>query len=292
MARSFGGSGASRYNDKSKIFALAALALVIACVVAALMLISNNQKVEPSPKPVAVERNPEINMVEVLLPVRDIEAGTALEPALFKRNIRPSLGLSEKTLHDFEEIKGLFARSLIVANQPITRDYVTNRPPVSGVSAKIPEGYRAVTIKVDVRTAVEGFVKPGSKVDVSWISSVNGKPTLTLIVQNAQVLSVERSERSESTSASASPPSTATLLVTAQDAQKIQLASMEGSLSLSLRGDSDSGKTVDGGEININDVLQPGVKDGRPTQECSGTVTMGGQKFCVKSGGRLEPLSE
>lgn len=292
MSRAFGGGGPVRHGDKNKLYAGAALVLVVACVGVAIALISGGKNNEAGPSTTVVERGPDIQFVEVLIPVKDIEPATPLEPALFRKDKRPGIGLPERTIHDFEEIKGLFARSLIIGNQPFARDFVTNVKPNSGVSARIPEGYRAVTIKVDVRTAVEGFVRPGSRVDVSWISNVNGRPTLTVIVQNAQVLSVERSEKSDQAQAGAPVPSTATLLVTAADAQKIQLASIEGSLTLSLRGDSDSGKTADSTEVNIQDVLQPGSREQRPSVQCNGTLKMGNQEYCVKPGGKLEPITQ
>lgn len=262
--------------------------LIVTCLVIAFLALyagASAPVVEQKAAPVAEEAP--VKMIDVLVPVKDIDAGTALDPTLFRKESRPQVGVSPRVVVDFEELKGQFARSLILASQPLHRDFMTSVRPTSAITASIPEGYRAVTINVDARSSVEGFVRPGARVDVMWISNVRGRQGITRIVQNARVLSAER--QIDSKQAPGAPvPSTVTLLVSSEDAAKISLATTTGSITLQLRGDTDVKASNEGATLTTDDFFgdthTQGVKS-----DCQGSVSMGGTRYCVRPGGRLEP---
>lgn len=291
MSRHFGGMQPGRQADKTKTVLLVSLFFVVVFTVLAFVLLSTGHtKVEP--KPVAVETEAEVKMVDVLVPVQEIKSGTPLEARMFRKQSRPQVGVSPRVVKDFEEIQNYYARALIVAGQPLHKDYITSVRPVNAVTANIPPGFRAVTIRVDARTSVEGFVRPGAKVDVVWASRIRGRPGVTTIVENAKVLSAERQtqEQVEAAKKGAPVPSTVTLLVAIQDAQKIQLASTTGTLSLSLRGDTDGGKASNAGKsITIDDLL--GNKPKQEGQNVEGTVTIAGEKWNMVEG-KLVPAKK
>lgn len=241
MRGQFGGGLPSQNSERTRILVLAGFFFVLlTATVGAVIFYTSSSKA--TVKTVVVEKEPEIKMADVLVPVQNIEPGQALEPAMFRREQRPSVGLPARVVKDFEEIKGQYSRSLIVADQPLHRDYITAVRPTNALTVKIPDGYRAVSISVDVRSSVEGWARPGAKVDVVWASRIRGQAAVTVIVQNAQIISAERQTADAAPQAGGVVPSTVTLLVTAADAAKIQLAQTTGSLSLSLRGDQDPGK--------------------------------------------------
>jgi len=240
MRGQFGGGVPSQNSERTRILVLAGFFFVLlTATVGAVVFYTSSSKA--TVKTVVVEKEPEIRMADVLVPVQNIEPGQALEPVMFRREQRPSVGLPTRVVKDFEEIKGQYSRSLVVADQPLHRDYITAVRPTNALTVKIPDGYRAVSISVDVRSSVEGWARAGAKVDVVWASRVRGQAAVTVIVQNAQIISAER-QTAEAAQQGAGVPNTITLLVTASDAAKIQLAQTTGSLSLSLRGDQDPGK--------------------------------------------------
>lgn len=297
MSRHFGGAHSGGIDRAKLLVFVSVFALILFTVIA--VLIFSSGPTTASVKPVVVEKEePEIKMVDVLVPNQDIDAGQPLEPALFKKESRPQIGVSGRVVRDFEEIKGHFSRSLIVGGQPLYRDYITNVRPTNALTANIPEGFRAVTISVDVRSSVEGFVRAGARVDVVWASKIRGQPGVTVIVQNARVLSAER-QTDNKIQPGMPVPSTVTLLVTATDAQKIQLAMTTGSLSLNLRGDTDTGKGIGAGSITITDLLggQAGAPaEARPDATINGTIKMRGpdgklQTYVLRNG-KMEPLAE
>ena len=292
MSRHFGGMGPSRGVDRAKLLVVVFVFAVLSFALIAVLLFSTGPSTA-SVKPVVVQKEePEIKMVDVLVPIQDIE------PALFKKESRPQIGVSGRVVRDFEEITGHYSRSLIVAGQPLYRDYITNVRPTNAITANIPEGYRAVTISVDARSSVEGWARPGAKVDIVWASKIRGQPGVTVIVQNARILSAER-QIDAKTQPGMPVPSTVTLLVSASDAAKIQLASTTGALSLNLRGDNDVGKGTSGSSITVQDLLgQGGNQESGPAPQASveGTVRMRGadgkmQVFVLRNG-KMEPVTE
>jgi pilus assembly protein CpaB len=290
MSRTFGQVPSS--NRKNLLLILAGLVITVLLVAGILLVIGSTPKADPQRAASVVKQNNDssVKMIEVLVPSQTIEAGAELDPALFRKEKRPQVGVSARTVKDFEEIKGQFAKSLIIAGQPVHREYLTSSRPISSVSPNIPDGYRAVAISVNSTSAVEGWAQPGSKVDVSWTSSVNGQPSISIIVQNAKILSAQKNTNPNS-DPGAPVPTTITLLVSAIDAQKIQLAQTTGSLNLQLRGDPDTGR-VNIGEntITTQELLQAGGKD--KDEDCDGEVVISGKSYCFTRNKTLKPKAD
>lgn len=245
-------------------FALLA-GLTFTCITSLLAFVffTTATNLDSTNRPVVVETSTQLEAMDVLVPIRPIESGTPLEPALFKIETRPTVGLTKEVVRDFEEIHGTYARTLIVAGTPLLKDYVTHVKPVNQITARIPPGFRAVTINVDIKTSIEGWAKPGARVDVAWTTSVRNKRAVQIIVENALVVSAGRQTESNSVpdslpageSVADGVPNQITLMVPIEDAKKITLASGTGPLSLSLRGDADNGKAEAGIAITEDDLL-------------------------------------
>ena len=239
-------------------------------------------------EPVVVENNNnDINMVEVLVPMQRIESGTRLEPSMFKVELRSRFGMSDGYIGNLNLINEMYSRTLIVPGQPLYQDYITKYSPTSPILDKIPEGYRAVAIRVDDISSVEGWARPGTIVDIQWNYTVNNQSGLKVLVQKAQVLSTEKSVAQEQPNAIV--PGTVTLLVNAEDAKKITLASSNGKLTLVIRRPED--ETIDsGGTITMDNLV--GIKPQGPVvlrPNSNGTLTMNGKKYCVGVDGKLFP---
>ena len=94
-----------------------------------------------------------------------------------------------------------------------------------------------MTVRVDDVRGVAGFIQPGDRVDVVLIrsqgESKTGEGYSDVILQSARVLAIDQitGERTEQ----ATVAKAVTLEVSAEDAQKILLATSVGRLSLILR---------------------------------------------------------
>ena len=114
----------------------------------------------------------------------------------------------------------------------------------AGMSAVIPPGMRAVSIRVDDVVAVAGFVGPGSRVDVllTGIPSGGAQPDEMLtksILENVQVLAAGQKIQPD---AHGTPEkvNVVTVLCNIEDASKLTLAASEGRIQLVLRNPTDT----------------------------------------------------
>jgi pilus assembly protein CpaB len=113
----------------------------------------------------------------------------------------------------------------------------------------IPEGYRAMTVKVDDVVGVSGFIMPGSFVDVVAIivpisQGADAKgPISKIVLQNIKVLASGAKIDSPENQRQPSDVKGVTLQVTPEQAEKLVLASNEGKLQLVMRNYSDQEDT-------------------------------------------------
>lgn len=136
--------------------------------------------------------------------------------------------------------------------EPVTEFKLAKIGTESGLSAVIPPGYRALTVKVDEVVGVSGFVMPGSYVDVVAVivpvagSSVSQGPISKIVLQNIKVLASGARLDSPSDQRQPSPVNAVTLLVTPDQAEKLVLAANESKLQLVMRnfGDQEDAQTA------------------------------------------------
>src|SRR5450631_2931763 len=112
----------------------------------------------------------------------------------------------------------------------------------AGLPSMIPQGMRAVSVRVNDVVSVAGFVQPGTRVDVLATGSGSGNDRqTTTVLENVAVIAVGKSlDRNATADAQTAP--VITLLVSPDDAQKLALVSQEGRIQLSLRNPLDTKK--------------------------------------------------
>jgi pilus assembly protein CpaB len=247
----FGTRPPASAGNNPMVFVMGFFFLLFSLVGAALLYTTMSNKNQPGA--VNVKEDPVIEMVDVLVPVAPIKAGTQLDPSLFTIEPRPAVNVSSKVVKNLEQIKGMFAKSEIVADQPLHIEFITSKKPTSDIVSKIPRGFRAVTIRVDQTTAVEGWAGPGARVDVVWIANAAGEKIAKVIVEAVRILSYS-GQTSRADQGGSPPPSTVTLLVTKEDATKIQLAQTSGRLTLQLRNDEDA-EIVNEDAVDVASIL-------------------------------------
>ncbi|RIL10101.1 MAG: Flp pilus assembly protein CpaB [Proteobacteria bacterium] len=284
----FGNSGGDKVWNKVEPRTMFLVVWLGLCAVVVAIILKGGFGSEESAPIQAATAPKQPSMGLVLVPREEIPAGNKLTRNLFTLENRAIDGIELRTVNTFEQIEGSFAAAQIAANEPLLRDHVTFAAPANAVTAKIPEGFRAVTISVDAESGVEGWVRPGARVDVVWASQVRGRSTVTTIVENAEVLSAERS--TEINPESGKPiPSHITLLVNIEDAQRIQLAKTSGSLSLNLRGTSDQAE-IGGKTLAVSNLLKSG--DNKKRSDATGWVQIGDKGFEIGTTGRLKPSED
>jgi pilus assembly protein CpaB len=113
----------------------------------------------------------------------------------------------------------------------------------SGLTERIPEGHRAVSVKIDEVSGVAGQVKTGDFVDVIVVMRVKrGRQDETIsriILQRVKVLAVGRSLDDTTSAGPQQMARSVTLLVANTDVPKLHLAQTQGKVALAMRGADD-----------------------------------------------------
>ncbi len=143
--------------------------------------------------------------------------------------------------------RGLIAP--VAENEPLTSSKLAPREAGAGLPPTIAAGMRAISVKVNEVIGVAGFVVPGTRVDVVVTLSNNRDDSLSrVVVTNAQVLTAgTKYDQEQAKDGKPVPTSVVTLLVTPEDAERIALASSQGSIMLTLRNPLDTAPTVTSG---------------------------------------------
>jgi len=161
----------------------------------------------------------------------------------------PNGAVPEGAFRKLDEVVGRVAITPIGLRETITNMKLAPEGTGAGLSAVIPEGYRAMTVKVDDVVGVSGFIMPGSFVDVVAIvvplaqaGATNG-PISKIVLQNIKVLASGAKIDSPEDQRQPSQVKAVTLQVTPEQVEKLVLAANEGKLQLVMRNYSDQEDT-------------------------------------------------
>ncbi len=201
----------------------------------------------------------EIPRKTIMAAERDLPLGTTIK----KTDVK-AVGFLEKDLptgaiFTADQVVGRVALFPISKNEPLTTLKVSSMGGADGIASNIPQGYRAVSVPITDVSGVSGLVQPGSKVDVLFTRPGNMVEAITsTILQDVKVLAVGHALfPNQPSDPKASKMPVATLLVTPEDAQKLELAKNEGRISLSLRNPLDTKNEMDGTPVTT-EILDPG----------------------------------
>jgi pilus assembly protein CpaB len=180
-----------------------------------------------------------------------VVAATALDVGaeLQKDHLRvvqwPSDSVPQGAFATAEELQGRGVVMPITANEPILPGKLASTEAGAGLPPVIPEGYRALSVRVDEVIGVAGYVLPGTRVDVvATMNPTEQRTDMTskVILTNVQVLAagtkIERDMENDKPIA----VSVVTLLVDPLEAERLTLASTEGKIQLALRNPLDKTK--------------------------------------------------
>lgn len=142
----------------------------------------------------------------------------------------------------FDDVKNVRLNKVIGIERWVTKEDLMDKNQAV-FESQMPPGTRAVSIDVNAKKGVAGFVQPNSKVDVMCtITRGNEIATLT-ILQNVLVLAAGDKDTRE-TDVRSIQVQTVTLAAKAEEAQKLALAGTVGELYLVLRKFTDEETAV------------------------------------------------
>ena len=136
----------------------------------------------------------------------------------------------------------------LVKNEPILAAKLASKEAGSGLPPVIPEGMRAVSVRVNEVVGVAGYVLPGTRVDVVATASPTMNQTDTtskVVLANVQVLTAGTRMEQDQEKGKPMQVTVVTLLVTPEQVERLALASTEGKIQLALRNPLDQGAPLD-----------------------------------------------
>ena len=169
---------------------------------------------------------------------------------------------------DVTKLIGTVVRHNVTAGEPVTQGSLVRPGDRGFLAAALTPGMRAITVPVDAKAGVAGFVFPGDRVDMVLTQSVTGGegPSLKAsetILRNLRVLATDQSttQKKKDGKTQVRAFRTVTLEVTPTIAEKVAVAQTLGTLSLALRPLADSqgelDKAIASGELVIPDNATP-----------------------------------
>ena len=172
------------------------------------------------------------------------------------------------------------------AGEVVLPDKLSTGIALRGLTTRIPDGARAVSIPVNVVSGVGGFVLPGDRVDVLHTTAIgrrDGQLVTRTLLQGVMVLGGDQ----VSSEATEEPIVVAVVTLRAEpgEAKTLTLAQRVGDLTLMLRNEGD-GDEEDSETIDLNDLWDYGPEDFMPR---SFSGSSGGAASGASAAGQLPP---
>ncbi|HET9529573.1 MAG TPA: Flp pilus assembly protein CpaB [Blastocatellia bacterium] len=196
--------------------------------------------------------------VQIVVAAEKLNLGTRLTEQVLRVTEWPKSTPLEGSFSNPADIVG---RGVIVPmgpNEPVLESKLASKEAGAGLTSAIPEGMRAVAVKVNDVIGVAGFVVPGTRVDVIIIGNPGQGATEVskIFLENVQILAAGQNVEQD-VNGKPQNVQVVTMLVTPEDAQKLALAQTDGRIQLALRN------PIDLAEVNPAAVQKPALYGGR-----------------------------
>lgn len=184
-------------------------------------------------------------MIRYAAAKKAIDVGEIIKPEELTYMEWPAGKPIEGAFAKLEDVAGRSSVYPIGNGQMILDKYLAAPGAGIGLTTKIKDGMRAVALKSDDVIGVAGFLFPGSHVDVlvTYHSAQSPDPLTTTVVQDAQVVAVGHQIQPDPDGKPASV-NVVTVLVQPTDAEKLVLASTQGSVYFVLRNGGDHAQSA------------------------------------------------
>ncbi|WP_066553646.1 Flp pilus assembly protein CpaB [Croceicoccus bisphenolivorans] len=172
-------------------------------------------------------------LARIVVATQPLDFGSALTAENIRLENFPASSVPVGAFFSVEELLqgGNVALRPIVPGEPILADKLSGR---AVLSAKLPEGMRALSIPINATNAVSGFIRPADIVDVLLTRNLGEEEQVTEVIMEAvQVLAIGTVQSENATEPGLA--GTATVLTDLYGAQKLTLARKMGEMSLVLR---------------------------------------------------------
>jgi len=190
----------------------------------------------------------------------DIELGGRISPEMIRMADWPEGSVPSGAFAEAAKLEGRVVLVSIQRGEPLTETRLAPIGTKGGLSAVVPEGKRAMTVRVNDVVGVAGFALPGTYVDV-MVNTQDERgqrgdrdhSISKIVLERILVLAVAQEADRDSTKPKV--VNAVTLELTPKDAEMLDLARSVGTLSLVLRNQTDPKATAQGGGATKAELL-------------------------------------
>ena len=184
--------------------------------------------------------------IQVLVAAGDIAPGVPILGSQVRMLDWPAASRPPGAFSDAKEVVGRIARQPMASGEPILASRLAPPRSAGGLSAMLPNGKRAISVRVDDVIGVAGFALPGGFVDVLVsVKDAATTPFSKIVIERVKVLAVEQETAADPTKPKV--VSAVTLELAPHAVEKLDLARSLGTLSLVLRNEFDNSPNTSGG---------------------------------------------
>ena len=189
--------------------------------------------------------------ISIAAVTHDLPAGTKLQKSDLKLVSVPERDLPKSAMLDTGAVVGRVLMYPVNANETLTAHKLSSTTGVEGFPALIEPGMRGISVPINDASGVAGLIQPRAHVDVLYTrAGTMAEALTTTILEDVIVLSIGKTTEiqqaagagTQAQNTSSSATRAVTLLVTPDEARKLELAKNQGRLSLALRNPLDRSK--------------------------------------------------
>jgi len=180
----------------------------------------------------------------VVVAAADLQLGTELKKEDLTIVQFPQGQVPQGTFTQPAELVGRGLIVPLVKNEPVLAAKLASKEAGAGLPPVIPEGMRAVSVRVNEVVGVAGYVLPGNRVDVVATATPTESrkdTTSKVVLANVQVLTAGTRMEQDQEKGKPMQVTVVTLLVNPEQSERLALASTEGKIQLALRNPMDQG---------------------------------------------------
>src|SRR2546427_5603644 len=181
---------------------------------------------------------------KLVVAVSDIDLGSRLTPAMLKAVEWPAGSMPKGAFATPAELDSRVLRTSVLSGEPVLESELAPVGSKGGVAAVVAEGKGAMTVRVNDVVGVAGFALPGNYVDIivntqeeNAKSGNRDQQISKIVLEHILVLAVAQEVGRDETKPEV--VSAVTVEVTPDQAEKLDLARIVGTLSLMLRNQMD-----------------------------------------------------
>jgi pilus assembly protein CpaB len=216
-----------------------------------------------------VSAEPRNNTQPVVIAAREVPLGHVLTEEDLQVIQWPAGTVPQGFATSVEEVVGRGALDQISTNEPVLAAKLADSGLGGGLPVLIPQGMRALSVRVNDIIGVAGFVIPGTRVDVilTMVPTGQREQMSKVIMQNIQAVASGQEIRANE-EGEPMLVNVVTVLVTLEQAEKLILADAEGSIQMALRNKLDLESVETPGQrasrlfASSGGVARPGIRSG------------------------------